>query len=304
MKRFLFRIAVGALALAAACNSERTARLSIRLTDACGDFEAAVVTITRVSLQGEGGETVLSDDITEVDLCTLANATLPLVEDAVVMPGRYGQLRFHISGGYIEVKDPIGTGTLVYASSPDYEGLERLPPGTQVAGVLQMPSYASSGLKVTLPGDALVLLAESKILLVDFDVAQSFGHDAGGSDSWVMHPVIKGADITVSGNVVATLALAPGVTLPLVAGTPVTLGQFRADLRNEAGSLEELWFVNVGGGLFAAPFKFLFPGRYSVDVVGPAGVSFLTIPAHPAEVIVGEGVDAHVDFKITSATSP
>jgi hypothetical protein len=302
MKRFLSRIAVGALAVvAAACSSQGTARLSVRLTDASGDIEAAVVTITRITLQGEGGETVLSDVKTTVDLLDLANETLSLVEEAAVMPGRYGQLRFHISGGYVEVEDPSGDGTLVYASSPDYEGL---PEGTSVDGPLQMPSYAESGLKVTLPGDALVLEAESRILLVDFDVAQSFGHDAGGFDAWVMHPVIKGADITVSGNVVATLALAPGVTPPSVAGTPVTLAQFGAVLRNEAGSQEVLPFVSVGGGVFAAQFKFLLPGSYTVDVVPPANVSCETTPAHPAAVVVGEGVDALVSFKITSATSP
>jgi uncharacterized protein DUF4382 len=297
MKRFPSLIAAGAVALVTACSSE-SAHLSVRLTDASGDLVSAVVTITRVTLQGDHGELVLSDQETTVDLLSLANETLSLVDDVAVPPGRYEQLRIQISGGYVEVED--GGTTLVYATSPTYAGL---PEGKQVAGLLKMPSYAKSGLKVTLPADALVLAAESRILLLDFDVAQSFGHDAGGSDSWVMHPVIKGADITVSGNVVATLALAPGVTLPTVGGAPVTLGQFRAVLKNEAGSEETLPFVSIPGG-FAAVFRFLLPGSYTVDVVGPAGVSFATSPAHPAAVTVGEGVDAHADFTITSATSP
>lgn len=299
MKRFPSLIAAGAVALVSACSSE-SAHLSVRLTDASGDLVSAVVTITRVTLQGDRGELVLSDQETTVHLLSLANETLSLVDDVAVPPGRYEQLRIQIGGGYIEVKDASDTGTLVYATSPTYAGL---PEGKQVAGLLKMPSYAKSGLKVTLPADALVLAAESRILLLDFDVAQSFGHDAGGSDSWVMDPVIKGADITASGNVVATLALAPGVTLPTVGSAPVTLGQFGAVLRNEAGSAETLPFVSTPGG-FAAVFRFLLPGSYTVDVVGPAGVSFATSPAHPAAVTVGEGVDAHAGFTITSATSP
>lgn len=298
MKRSPSAAAMAALALAAACSSEGTARLGIRLTDAPGDgVGAAVVTITRISLQGEHGEVVLSDETTTIDLLSLANEAATLVEDAVVPTGRYGQLRFRVSGGYVEVASPDGDGTLVYATSPDYEGL---PAGTPVAGLLKLPSWARSGLKVTLPGDALVLEAESKILLVDFDVAQSFGHDAGGSGSWVMSPVIRGADLTLSGDVVATLALAPDVTLP----PPATLAGFRAVLTNEAGSAETLPFVSVEGGPFTAAFRFLLPGRYTLDVVGPVGISFETAPVRPAEILVGGGTAPSVAFRITSASAP
>src|SRR5437588_4670574 len=100
-----------------------------------------------------------------------------------------------------------------------------------------MPSLAQSGLKVDLPADALVVKAESKVLLVDFDVQQSFGHDAGNSGSWVMHPVIKGADLTLSGNVNVTAKLGASLTLPSLSGTQVTLGDFSAVLTNSGGSV-------------------------------------------------------------------
>ena len=57
------------------------------------------------------------------------------MNDAVVPPGTYTQLRFVITGGYIDV------GGVIYASSPDYEGL----PEATVGGKLQMPSYAPPG---------------------------------------------------------------------------------------------------------------------------------------------------------------
>ena len=42
-------------------------------------------------------------------------------------------------------------------------------------------------------GNALELTGPEKIVLVDFDVSQSFGHEASG---WVMHPVVTGGEIT------------------------------------------------------------------------------------------------------------
>ena len=63
------------------------------------------------------------------------------------------------------------------------------------------PSYAESGLKVVLNGDALEVVGAQKVLLVDFDVEQSFGHQAGQSGQWVMHPVLTGGEIE-TGDVV------------------------------------------------------------------------------------------------------
>jgi hypothetical protein len=39
---------------------------------------------------------------------------------------------------------------------------------------------------------ALELTGPEKIVLVDFDVTQSFGHEASG---WVMHPVVTGGEL-------------------------------------------------------------------------------------------------------------
>jgi hypothetical protein len=57
-----------------------------------------------------------------------------------------------------------------------------------------MPSLAQSGLKVDLPGGAIRIEGDQRILLVDFDVAQSLGHVAGGYGRWVMHPVVHATD--------------------------------------------------------------------------------------------------------------
>ncbi len=44
------------------------------------------------------------------------------------------------------------------------------------------------------PG-ALEITGDSKILLVDFSVEESFGREAGGSGRWVMNPVITGTTL-------------------------------------------------------------------------------------------------------------
>lgn len=191
--------AVAALALVlttAACDSAtglRTGTVSLYLTDAPGDVQAAVVTIEEIYLTGSGDSServVLRDIPFTTDLLTLVDSTHLLLEDAEIPAGTYGQLRFVISGAYLRVEGASG-GSEIYASSPSYAGL---PAGAVVAGSLQMPSLARSGLKVTLPGDALVVAADGSVsLVVDFDVAQSFGKLAGGSGNWVMSPVLTGS---------------------------------------------------------------------------------------------------------------
>lgn len=187
-----------ALSLAAlACDSPtalRTGTLNVYLTDAPGDVLSAVVTIDQIYLQGDSGDAegriVLRDEDVTTDLLTLVDSTQALIEGAEIPAGRYGQLRFVISGAYIVVEGEAGA-TEIYASSPTYAAL---PADAVVTGALQMPSFAQSGLKVNLPGDAITVAADGTVsLVVDFDVAQSFGKLAGSSGQWVMTPVLQGS---------------------------------------------------------------------------------------------------------------
>ncbi len=162
-------------------------RVTVRLTDAPGDVAAAVVTISEIHLVGSDGKVVLMSEPVTTDLLDLASTTITLVEGIPVPEGTYTQLRFIISGGYLEVENANGT-TSIFASSPTYSGL---PPGAPVAGSLQMPSLAQSGLKVTFPSEELEI-EDDQVFLVDFEVSQSFGRLAGNSGMWVMHPVITG----------------------------------------------------------------------------------------------------------------
>ena len=289
-------LAAAGLALTgAACADSSTGnaadgRITVLLKDAPGDVKAAVVTISQVYMQGSsqgdepGSRVILRDTPITTDLLTLANSTAELVKDGVVPAGTYGQLRFVITGGYIEIDNGNGTSS-IYASSPNYAGL---PQGATVAGALQMPSYAQSGLKVDLPGGSVKLDAEQTVVLVDFDVSRSFGKEAGASGRWVMKPVLTATDLQFTGSAKVTLTKDAALTLPTINGTPVTLGQFKATLTKSGGTPTELPLTDADNdGTFEAEFKFVPPGDYSVDFVAPAGItSFTTTPAHPATVTV------------------
>lgn len=262
-------------------------RLSLLLTDAPGDVKAAVVTISEIYLQGgPGGRTTLLDDPVTVDLTDLANQTTQLLSDVDVQQGTYSELRFVLSGAYLEVE--TAGGSEIFASSPDYAGL---PAGSTVDGQLQMPSLGSSGLKVNFDGN-LEVTGDDQTLLIDFDVAQSFGHEAGNSGRWVMHPVVRGADVTAAASITVTLALGAGVTLP--AG--VVLSAFNAKI-----GAEEVGFTDTNSdGTFEATFSFLVPGTYSVSLVIPSGLSVTTSPVLPVDVTVAEGANVTQAVSITA----
>lgn len=267
-------------------------RVTVRLTDAAGDIKAAVVTISEVNLQGSNGKVVLRSDAVTTNLVTLSNSTATLVDAAVVPAGTYTQLRFVITGGYVEVENADGS-TSIYASSPTYSGL---PAGAVVTGDLQMPSLAQSGLKVEFPTTDLAITADQD-LLVDFNVSESFGHVAGQSGKWVMHPVIKGAQFTTGATVVATLKLNTGVVLPVPPSGAVTLAAFKAKLNDEVISFTD----PDGDGTFEARFRFLLPGTYALSVQVPTGLAITTNLALPVNVTVGAGATSTQAVVIQSA---
>ena len=307
MKAFSRCLLLGLLPLAVlgcsdSTDGNGTGHVSIVLTDAPGDVRAAVVTIDEIYLQGSDGRTVLRDRDTTVNLLTLANDAATLVDSAIVPAGRYEQLRFVISGAYIEVEGDGGASE-IYATSPDYAGL---PSGAVVTGELRAPSLGQSGLKVLLGGDdSFVVTEDASIVLVDFDVSQSFGHAAGNSGAWVMHPVIRGATITTAAGIAVDVSLGTGVTLPDIGGSPTTLAGFSATVTSASNTTESLPLADPeGDGTWTATFRFLLPGPYAVALTPPAGLTISTSPALPVAATATSGTTEHVAMTVTSATSP
>jgi hypothetical protein len=190
-------LVLAALATLASCSDDNgagpggTTALSIKLTDAPGDIQHAYVTITEIHLVGgEDGILVLRDEPYTADLLTLAGQTADLVTGFEVPSDTYEQLRFLISGACIAVENETG-GSDIYTTT----GYDSEPCGGPATGTLIAPSYAETGLKVEFAGDVITIDGAQTILLVDFDVAQSFGQQAGQSGMWVMHPVVTGAEV-------------------------------------------------------------------------------------------------------------
>lgn len=286
--------ALAAAVLGCGGSQAGSGKVTVLLKDAPADFRAAVVTVEEVDLVGSSGTVVLTTTPTTTDLLTLSNDVATLVQGAVVPAGTYTQLRFVISGGYIDVAGAI------YASSPTYAGL---PAGASVAGELRMPSYPKSGLKVILPGDGLTVASDTSVLVVDFDVSQSFGHDAGGSGAWVMHPVVKASPVEQTGSLAVTLGRGAEVSAPADLG----LTDFQAVLTPVGGGdATTVPLADAGDGTRAATatFVYLAPGEYTLTLQPPASIStFTTEPTVPLTVTVAAGQVTSASFQLLSAAA-
>ncbi|MDT8437296.1 MAG: DUF4382 domain-containing protein, partial [Gemmatimonadota bacterium] len=141
--------------------------------------------------------------------------------------------------------------------------------GTPV-GTLQMPSLTQTGIKVVFQGP-LEVTGPQKVWMVDFNVAESFGREAGNSGRWVMSPVIHGADFTFTGTVNLTVELDDGVEQPV----GVTFEDYGATLDGDGGPL-------AADG--TKSFEFVFPGDHSLDVTPPAGFTITTEPVLPLDI--------------------
>lgn len=289
---------VAALGLGACDDSPTTGdeagTMSLLITDAPGDFTRAIVTIERIELlrgddadddsidgdgDDDGNRIVLRDVAWTGDLIELSNDVDEIVSEIDIPGGDYSQLRLIISGGCIEVEGEDGE-TTVYASG-DYAECGAAD------GDLQMPSFAQSGLKIDLPAGFSVD-GGHRIMLIDFDVSESFGQQAGNSGKWVMHPVIHATEVVMSGGLDVTLLVADSVELP----RELTADSFMIRIDDEPG-------VAVVDGV--ASFDFLLPGTYSVDLITPDSVTVTTDPVLPLSVEVGSATDADASITITSA---
>jgi hypothetical protein len=276
----------------------RSARVSILLTDAPGDLAEAWVRVDRIDLQGsaseDGGDRVyLLDEQTEwVDLLTLSGGrTAELVGDAAVPAGQYGQLRFVVCDAWVRTTDDR-----VFATRPDV-----LPAGVAADGTLHVPSACQSGFKVNLPGGGLTLSEGSTILVVDFDVSQSFGHQAGHSGRWVMRPVMHATHVGLSGAVRGTVTLGEGVALPACGGGDTDLSLFVP--RAVAGADTVSGSTAADGAFSIAP---LHPATYGLThahaVTFTNGDTLrLDAAVAPPSVSVASGAHAAADYTVTGA---
>lgn len=283
----LLLVAATALGACGDISSSRTGGLTIKLTDAPGDLAEAWVEITQIYLQGGnaegGGRVTLFEGSTGlIDLLSLAGGkTVDLVKDATVPEGTYSQLRFRIGKALIRTEDGREFST---------EGGDLLCPSCQTP----------SGLKVNLPGGGVKVDGGYNVVVVDFDVSQSFGSERGKSGRWVMHPVMHASDFQLSGAISGTVALAGDVTIPDCGGSSRDLTAFvptatsGETVRSGATTAEGAFTISH---LVAGSYTL---GAALVEYENGESLSF-TASAEPAEVTVSSQQTASADFVVSEA---
>lgn len=275
------------------------ARLTIRLKDAPGDLKDAWVKVDRVYLQGTSaadstsGRVVLMDTPTGwINLTDLTGTNFAtLVNDATVPAGSYSQLRFVVCEAYV-----VTDGGDVYATSD-----ADLPAGVSADGTLQTPSACSSGIKVKLPVGRVTLENDATVLSVDFDVSQSFGHQAGKSGRWVMRPVLTATDISFAGGIGGTVTVAQGVALPTCGGAAVDVTKFVPLAIAGADSVAGV--VSPAGQYALSVTPGTYTMAYAPEISFTNGDSLrFTAAATPASVSVAGGGTVASNYSITAAT--
>ena len=282
--------------------ADGTASLSVYLTDAPGDVARVWVKIEEMTLMGDEGAISLLDEPTDlIEITDLVGKTQEIVDGAEIPAGTYGQLRLRIENAVLET----ASGDVYVLGDAEH------PDELEATGTLLCPSCSQSGLKIVLHG--MEVTEGESALVLDFDVSQSFGHQAGNSGKWVMRPVIHSTHypngeegVYVEGQV----ALADGVEIPSCpAETPRDLTAFiptaTAQTLVDGDGLAVVRTGNVGDdGEFKV--NYLEPDTYtlgyetSIEFSGWA-LEF-TATVEPAEVTVGEENLDGVLYTITAAT--
>ena len=307
MGKYLLTLPILAVLALGACSEDPSGvsagegRLTVRLVDAPGDLDEAFITVDRIRLVGvtdeAAAETVdFEPEVTDwIDLLALSGGqALALVDGEAIPAGQYSELRLYVVDAYVRLKD----GRVFATSGAD------LPDGITAAGELKCPSCSQSGFKVKfMNGGVEVAEDENTTVTLDFDVGQSFGHEAGQSGKWIMHPVLRATTSTVSfARLSGTVTLAQGVTLPVCGGSTFALTGFQPVLTLNGESYSGV--IAADGAL---TFGTLVPGLYTLPTT--ATISFtngdsltLLLTPTPASVTITEwGQAVTANYVVTSA---
>ena len=295
--KFLPILVAGLMLGACDDGSPETGRLVINLTDAPGDLAEAQVKIREIILIGaEGdesaeGRVVLTPQVTDyIDLLTYDEGNVLELFDASGSTGIYSELRLVIDEAYVKLTDDR-----VFATA----GAE-VPAELTVTGTLRCPSCSSSGFKVKFLDGGLDV-QENAAVLIDFDVAQSFGHDAGQSGAWVMHPVLRATSETIQlATISGTVSLGANVALPMCGATQATLAHFKP-----TATMGDVKVVGTSDAAGAFSIYHLMPGSYTLgnDPVTLEGktLTFTATASEPTPNLVAGEVRV-VNYAISAAT--
>lgn len=166
-------------------DSSQTSRMSVRMTDAPGDYDAVYVDVQDVMIKAstdDGDEGWVSiGNITPgvYNLLDLTGGVNVMLADNEVPSGFLGQIRLILGDDNTVVKDGV-----------EYP--------------LHTPSAQQSGLKLKV--NQTLVGGVTYDFLLDFDVAHSVVVQAGSSGNFNLHPVIRVSTMATSGAIKGTIS--------------------------------------------------------------------------------------------------
>ncbi|HJS00661.1 MAG TPA: DUF4382 domain-containing protein, partial [Flavobacterium sp.] len=165
-------------------DSDQTSRMTVRMTDAPGDYDAVYVDVEDVMIKtstdsgDEGWESIGNITPGIYNLLDLTGGVNIILADNEVPSGHIGQIRLVLGDDNTVVKDGV--------TYP-----------------LKTPSAQQSGLKLkvnqTLEGGV------TYDFLLDFDVEHSIVVQSGGSGNYNLHPVVRVSTMATSGAIKGTV---------------------------------------------------------------------------------------------------
>lgn len=198
MRSSIQYLGVGLALMAAACSSDNstggsgTGTVEIRLTDApSDDFQSATIFVSQVSLQpgdANASAVVVSSTKASFDLLTLQNGVTAELGQNAVPTGTYSQVRMIVDSARVVLK----SGNTFSDGS--------------TTAILKVPSGSESGLKINF-GTPISVTAGQTVLLVDFDLSQSFVFQGPRShpNSVLLKPVVHATALNVAASISGTI---------------------------------------------------------------------------------------------------
>lgn len=239
-----------------------TANLQVLLTDAAAEYvDSAQVDIGAVTLMPvdeEAEPVTLTDDGTDglVNLLELQGEATEQLADATVEAGTYAQLRLEVDSATVELAD-------------GYEFND----GT-ASRTLFVPSGAETGIKLNMAegsaveeGTVTFEAGETEVLVLDFDVAQSFviqgnPETMAGIEDILFTPAIRVAVDDVAGSISGTVSLASSAPDSIEVQDVTVVADPQDDGTLEAYQTQMATATSDSAGAYT--INFVVPGTYTV----------------------------------------
>jgi len=223
-------LVAGGVAAGGCSDSGTTGQLTVRLTDAPGDYvQTATVWISSVYLIGggdtAGGRYEIAAAPQSYDLMTLQNGVTTALGTATIPVGDYTQMRMVVDSARLTLKPGVTIGGASTVS-------------------LRTPSAQQTGIKVNFSGPVRVAPGQT-VLVVDFDVARNFvfqgprGAPTNVSFMPVLHASVQDIAASIAGTVGPAAAAATKPMVYAYVGTD-TVATAQADSATGAYTLRYL----------------------------------------------------------------